>query len=167
MLNWTMQRSPARRTARHVDPQNWDEVMAVNVTQLALIRAMNPYQASKAGRAVFITSGRHPGRAYAGPIRVEARSTSGSAPMRETSSTPVRVNLFNPGPTRTRMRLRYAGRGSDDAATRKMSPKKSWICACRISPRPANFTISCRKAFGIFAAGVTAGDLQRRRFRPA
>jgi NAD(P)-dependent dehydrogenase (short-subunit alcohol dehydrogenase family) len=93
----------------HVDPQNWEEVMAVNVTaNWHLIRAMNPLlKQSKAGRAVFITSGAATqARAYAGPYSVSkaALNVLARTYAEETSSTPVRVNLFNPGPTRTRMR---------------------------------------------------------------
>jgi NAD(P)-dependent dehydrogenase (short-subunit alcohol dehydrogenase family) len=93
----------------HVDPQNWDEVMAVNVTgNWHLIRAMNPLlRQSKAGHAVFITSGAATrARAYAGPYSVSkaALNVLARTYAEETSSTPVRVNLFNPGPTRTRMR---------------------------------------------------------------
>ena len=99
------QRSPLD----HVDPQNWDEAMAVNVTaNWHLIRAMDPLlRRAKAGRAVFITSGAAThARAYAGPYSVSKAALNGLARTyaEETSSTPVRVNLFNPGPTRTRMR---------------------------------------------------------------
>jgi NAD(P)-dependent dehydrogenase (short-subunit alcohol dehydrogenase family) len=93
----------------HVDPQNWDEVMTVNVTaNWHLIRAMNPLlRQSKAGHAVFITSGAATqAHAYAGPYSVSKAALNALARTyaEETSSTPVRVNLFNPGPTRTRMR---------------------------------------------------------------
>jgi NAD(P)-dependent dehydrogenase (short-subunit alcohol dehydrogenase family) len=99
------QRSPLD----HVDPQNWDEVMAVNVTaNWHFIRAMDPLlKRAKAGRAVFITSGAAThARAYAGPYSVSkaALNVLARTYAEETSSTPVRVNLFNPGPTRTRMR---------------------------------------------------------------
>jgi NAD(P)-dependent dehydrogenase (short-subunit alcohol dehydrogenase family) len=99
------QRSPLD----HVDPQNWDEVMAVNVTaNWHLIRAMNSLlKRSAAGRAVFITSGAATNvRAYAGPYAVSkaALNVLARTYADETTSTPVRVNLFNPGPTRTRMR---------------------------------------------------------------
>jgi NAD(P)-dependent dehydrogenase (short-subunit alcohol dehydrogenase family) len=99
------QRSPLD----HVEPQNWDEAMAVNLTaNWHLIRAMNPLlRRAKAGRAVFITSGAAThARAYAGPYSVSKAALNALARTYadETSSTPVRVNLFNPGPTRTRMR---------------------------------------------------------------
>jgi len=93
----------------HVEPQAWDEVMAVNVTaNWHLIRAMDPLlKRSKAGRAVFITSGAAThARAYAGPYSTSKAALNALARTYadETTSTAVRVNLFNPGPTRTRMR---------------------------------------------------------------
>ncbi len=99
------QRSPLD----HVETQNWDEVMAVNVTaNWHLIRAMDPLlKRSTAGRAVFITSGAATNaRAYAGPYSVSKAALNALARTYadETTATPVRVNLFNPGPTRTRMR---------------------------------------------------------------
>lgn len=99
------QRSPLG----HVDPAAWDEVMAVNVTaNWHLIRATDPLlRRAAAGRAVFMTSGAATSaRAYSGTyssskaaLNVLARTYAAEA-----DSTPVRVNLFNPGPTRTRMR---------------------------------------------------------------
>jgi NAD(P)-dependent dehydrogenase (short-subunit alcohol dehydrogenase family) len=93
----------------HVQPEDWNQVMAVNVTaNWHLIRTMNALlRASDAGRAVFISSGAaHNMRAYRGPYSVSKAALE--ALLRtyaaETDSTPVRVNLVNPGPTRTRMR---------------------------------------------------------------
>jgi len=93
----------------HIDPKAWDEAMAVNVTaNWHLIRAMDPLlKRSDAGRAVFITSGIvASARAYWAPYSVSkaALDVLARTYAAETSSTPVRVNLFNPGPTRTRMR---------------------------------------------------------------
>ena len=93
----------------HVQPQDWDQVMAVNVTaNWRLIRSMDPLlRASDAGRAVFITSGAaHNARAYRGPYSVSkaALDVLARTYAAETASTAVRVNLFNPGPTLTRMR---------------------------------------------------------------
>jgi NAD(P)-dependent dehydrogenase (short-subunit alcohol dehydrogenase family) len=93
----------------HVEPAAWDEIMAVNVTaNWHLIRAMDPLlKRAKAGRAVFVTSGAAThARAYSGPYSVSktALNVLGQTYAAETSSTPVRVNLFNPGPTRTGMR---------------------------------------------------------------
>jgi NAD(P)-dependent dehydrogenase (short-subunit alcohol dehydrogenase family) len=99
------QRSPLG----HVEPKAWDDVMAVNVTaNWHLIRAMDPLlKRSAAGRAVFMTSGAATSaRAYAGPYSVSkaALNVLARTYADETESTAVRVNLFNPGPTRTRMR---------------------------------------------------------------
>jgi NAD(P)-dependent dehydrogenase (short-subunit alcohol dehydrogenase family) len=93
----------------HVQPNDWKAVMAVNVTaNWHLIRAMNALlRASDAGRAVFISSGAaHNMRAYRGPYSVSKAALEALVRTyaAETESTPVRVNLVNPGPTRTRMR---------------------------------------------------------------
>jgi NAD(P)-dependent dehydrogenase (short-subunit alcohol dehydrogenase family) len=93
----------------HVEPKAWDEVMAINVTaNWHLIRAMHALmRRSEAGRAVFITSGAAShAHAYLGPYSVSKAALNALARTYavETSSTPIRVNLFNPGPTRTRMR---------------------------------------------------------------
>jgi len=99
------QRSPLG----HVMPPAWDETMAVNVTaNYQIIRAMDPLlRRSDAGRTVFMTSGAATNcRAYAGPYSTSKAALNALARTyaAETTSTPVRVNLFNPGPTRTRMR---------------------------------------------------------------
>jgi NAD(P)-dependent dehydrogenase (short-subunit alcohol dehydrogenase family) len=99
------QRSPLD----HIDPQNWDEAMAVNVTaNWHLIRAMHPLlRRAGAGRTVFITSGAAThARAYSGVYSVSKAALNVLARIyaSETEATPIRVNLFNPGPTRTRMR---------------------------------------------------------------
>ena len=99
------QRSPLG----HVDPNAWDEAMAINVTaNYHLIRAMDPLlRRAAAGRVVFITSGAAThARAYAGPYSVSkaALNVLARTYAAETDSTPIRVNLFNPGPTRTRTR---------------------------------------------------------------
>ncbi len=100
------QRSPLP----HVDPSAWDEAMAVNVTaNYHLIRAMDPLlRRADAGRVVFMTSGAaSSARAYSGPYSVSKAAlnvlTRTYAAETDTT-TAVRVNLFNPGPTRTRMR---------------------------------------------------------------
>jgi NAD(P)-dependent dehydrogenase (short-subunit alcohol dehydrogenase family) len=92
----------------HVEPKDWDNVMAVNVTaNWQLIRCMNALLVrSDAGRAVFLTSGvAHKGRAYWGPYAVSkaALETLVRTYAAETEITKVRANLFAPGPTRTRM----------------------------------------------------------------
>jgi NAD(P)-dependent dehydrogenase (short-subunit alcohol dehydrogenase family) len=94
----------------HIEPKDWDNVLAVNVTaNWQLIRCLDVLlQRAEAGRAVFLTSGvAHYGRAYWGPYAaskaaLEAMVRSYAA---EIATTKVRANLFAPGPTRTRMYL--------------------------------------------------------------
>src|SRR5579864_5744508 len=93
----------------HIDLKPWNDVIAVNVTaNFQLIRCMEPLlKNSDAGRAVFITSGAaNKASAYLGPYAASkaALETLVRTWANETASTPVRVNLFNPGPIRTRMR---------------------------------------------------------------
>jgi NAD(P)-dependent dehydrogenase (short-subunit alcohol dehydrogenase family) len=62
---------------------------------------------SDSGRAVFITSGAaNKASAYLGPYAASKAALEALARVwaNETASTPLRVNLFNPGPIRTRMR---------------------------------------------------------------
>jgi NAD(P)-dependent dehydrogenase (short-subunit alcohol dehydrogenase family) len=93
----------------HVEPKVWDDVMAVNVTaNYRLIRSLDPLlQKSDAGRAVFLTSGAAwVAMAYWGPYSVSKAAVELMARIyaAETASTNLRVNIFNPGPIRTRMR---------------------------------------------------------------
>ena len=115
----------------HVEPKAWDEVLAVNVTaNWNLIRAMDPLlKLSTAGRVVFVTSGivAHP-RAYWGPYAISKAALEALARTyaAETVSTNVRVNLFNPGATRTRMRA-TAMPGEDPAALKTPEPVAAMI----------------------------------------
>jgi NAD(P)-dependent dehydrogenase (short-subunit alcohol dehydrogenase family) len=93
----------------HVEPKAWDDVMAVNVTaNWRLICAMDPLlKFSDAGRVVFISSSMAARAvAYWGAYAVSkaALETLARTYAAETATTPVRVNLFTPGPVRTRMR---------------------------------------------------------------
>jgi NAD(P)-dependent dehydrogenase (short-subunit alcohol dehydrogenase family) len=93
----------------HVEPRVFDDVMAVNVTaNYRLIRALDPLlQKSDAGRAVFLTSGAAwVPMAYWGPYSVSKAAVELMARIyaAETATTNLRVNVFNPGPVRTRMR---------------------------------------------------------------
>ena len=93
----------------HFEPKEWDEVLAVNVTaNWHLIRTMHALLLrSDAARVVFLTSGgaSNP-RAYRGLYAASksALETIARTYAVETASTALRINLFNPGPTRTRMR---------------------------------------------------------------
>ncbi len=93
----------------HIDLKPWTDVIAVNVTaNFQLIRCMEPLlRQSDAGRAVFITSGvASKATAYLGPYAASkaALDTLVRVWAAETAITPIRVNLFSPGPIRTRMR---------------------------------------------------------------
>lgn len=93
----------------HVEPKAWDETMAINVTaNFHLVRTLDPLlRASDAGRVVFMTSGAATNnRAYRGPYSVSKAALNALARTyaAETVTTNVRVNMLNPGPTRTRMR---------------------------------------------------------------
>lgn len=93
----------------HIELKPFSDVIAVNVTaNFQLIRCMEPLlRQSDAGRAVFVTSGvASKATAYLGPYAASkaALDTLVRVWAAETAITPIRVNLFSPGPIRTRMR---------------------------------------------------------------
>jgi NAD(P)-dependent dehydrogenase (short-subunit alcohol dehydrogenase family) len=93
----------------HTDPKFWDRSIAINLTaNFQLIRCMEPLlQKSDAARAVFITSGvAHKATAYMGAYAATKAGLETLARVwaNETQNTSLRVNLFSPGPIRTRMR---------------------------------------------------------------
>jgi NAD(P)-dependent dehydrogenase (short-subunit alcohol dehydrogenase family) len=110
----------------HIEPKAWEEVLAVNLTaNWHLIRTMHPLlKQSAAARVVFLTSGisARP-RAYWGPYATSKAALEGLARTyaAETASTPIRVNLFNPGATRTRMRA-AAMPGEDPSELKTVAP---------------------------------------------
>ena len=93
----------------HIDLKPWNDAIAINLTaNFQLIRCMEPLlRASDAGRAVFVTSGAAAkANAYLGPYAASkaALETLARVWAHETASTSIRVNLFSPGPIRTRRR---------------------------------------------------------------
>jgi NAD(P)-dependent dehydrogenase (short-subunit alcohol dehydrogenase family) len=117
----------------HVEPKAWDEVLAVNVTaNWHLIRTLDPLlQQAAAGRVVFVTAGvAVKVRAYWGPYAVSkaALETLARTYAAETATTQVRVNLFSPGPTRTRMRA-MAMPGEDPASLKTAAAAAEKIVA--------------------------------------
>lgn len=106
----------------HIEPRDWAEVMAVNLTaSWRLIRSCDPpLRASDAGRAVFLTTGlaQNP-RAYWG---MYGASKAGMENLvmtwaAEVEATPVRVNLVDPGRTATKLRAAaYPGEDPDSIA---------------------------------------------------
>ena len=99
----------------HVEPAAWERVMAVNVTaNWRLLRAVDTsLRASPSGRVVLVSSGAATAcRAYWGPYSVSKAGLEALAKTyaHEVQSTPVRVNLLDPGKVCTRMRrLAYPG----------------------------------------------------------
>jgi NAD(P)-dependent dehydrogenase (short-subunit alcohol dehydrogenase family) len=93
----------------HLDAKVWDEAVAVNVTaNWRLIRSLDPLlRASDAGRVLFMSSGAAKTcRPYWGTYSItkaalDALAATYAGEVRQTN---LRVNVFYPGPTRTRMR---------------------------------------------------------------
>ncbi|GEC51297.1 NAD(P)-dependent dehydrogenase (short-subunit alcohol dehydrogenase family) [Bradyrhizobium japonicum] len=93
----------------HIELKPWNDVFAINVNaNFQLIRCMDPLlRQSDAGRAVFVTSGvAHKANAYLGPYAASKAALEALVRSwaNETANTGLRVNLFSPGPIRTRMR---------------------------------------------------------------
>jgi NAD(P)-dependent dehydrogenase (short-subunit alcohol dehydrogenase family) len=94
-----------------ITPAVMDETMTVNFTaNYRLIRALHPLlRAADAGRAVFVTSGASRNlRAYWSPYSASKAALDAlvTCYARELEVTPIKANLFNPGPTRTAMRAK-------------------------------------------------------------
>jgi NAD(P)-dependent dehydrogenase (short-subunit alcohol dehydrogenase family) len=100
-----------RTPIEHYDIGLWQRVMLVNVTApFILTRCLLPLLRQSADASlVFTTSGvGRRGRAYWGAYAAAKAATEALAEVLadELENTTVRVNLVNPGPTRTRMRMR-------------------------------------------------------------
>ena len=95
----------------HLDPKQWQQVLDINLTaNWRLIRSMDPLlKASDAGRAIFVSSTvGHQARAYWGAYAVSKAALEMTAGIyaEECEKTNVRVNMINPGGTRTGMRAK-------------------------------------------------------------
>ena len=106
----------------HVTADAWSEVLEVNLTaNWRLIRTLDPLlRRSDSGRAIFVSSGAaSAARAYWGPYSVSKAGLEALVKVyaNEVANTAVRVNLVNPGPTRTGMRAK-AFPGEDPASLR-------------------------------------------------
>jgi len=93
----------------HLDPKEWQRVLDINLTaNWRLIRALDPLlRASDAGRAIFVSSTvGHEARPFWGTYAVSKAGLEMTAGIyaEETKTTSVRVNMINPGGTRTAMR---------------------------------------------------------------
>ncbi len=92
----------------HIEPKDWNNLFAINVTaNWQLIRCMDPLlKRAPAGRAVFVTSGLSwKNWPYCGGYAATKSALNSLAQTYagESATTNLRVNLFNPGPTRTQM----------------------------------------------------------------
>lgn len=95
----------------HISPEDWESAMAINVTaNWRLIRSFDPLlKASDAGRAIFVTSGAAAkAKPYWGLYSASKAALEKIAEIyaAECDKTAVKVNLVDPGPTRTRMRAK-------------------------------------------------------------
>lgn len=101
----------------HLEPKVYDELIAVNVTaNYRLIRSLDlPLRASDAGRVILVSSGAAERfRAFWGGYSISKAALNAMAMTYadEMANTKVRVNLVNPGATRTKMRA-IAAPGED------------------------------------------------------
>ncbi len=100
-----------RSPIEHYDIGLWQRVLLVNLTApFILTRCLLPLLRKSADASVLFTTSSvgQRGRAYWGAYAVSKSGTEGLAEVLadELESTPVRVNLINPGATRTSMRRR-------------------------------------------------------------
>jgi NAD(P)-dependent dehydrogenase (short-subunit alcohol dehydrogenase family) len=94
----------------HIEVQQWQDVLDINLTaNWRLIRSMDPLlRLSDAGRAIFVSSraAQNP-RPYWGAYAVSKAALEmmvQSYALEVQNVTPIRVNLIDPGGTRTKMR---------------------------------------------------------------
>lgn len=92
-----------------IDPKVWDQVMDVNLKACwRLTRSMDPLlRASDSGRAIYVTSSvGHQPRAYWSAYAISKAGLEMMAKIyaEETQNSSIRVNIVNPGATRTGMR---------------------------------------------------------------
>lgn len=97
--------------APHIEPKTWDNVFAINATaNFRLIRSLDPLlRKSDAGRALFQTSGvANSRRAYWGAYAASKAALEALVQCyaKEVEVTALKVNLLNPGATRTAMRAK-------------------------------------------------------------
>lgn len=106
----------------HLPNEEWEQVIKINLTaNWRLIRSLDPLlRRSEAGRALFVTSrAARKIRAYWGPYAVSKAGLEALVKTyaAEVATTPLKVNLLDPGATRTKMRA--AAYPGEDVATVK------------------------------------------------
>ncbi|WP_026606418.1 SDR family NAD(P)-dependent oxidoreductase [Methylocapsa acidiphila] len=123
----------------HVEPKQWEDVLAVNVTaNWRLIRSLDPLlRAADAGRVVLISSGaghRADYKPYWGPYAISKAAVDALArtyAAETVNVSAVKVMAVNPGPLRTHMRAK-AMPGEDPTILRtpeELAPKLLALCA--------------------------------------
>ncbi|MGH6847828.1 MAG: SDR family NAD(P)-dependent oxidoreductase [Methylocella sp.] len=123
----------------HVEPRQWEDVFAVNVTaNWRFIRSLDPLlRTAEAGRVIFVSSGAgHAAqlKPYFGPYAIakaalDALARTYAAETMNISR--VKVMAVNPGPLRTRMRA-AAMPGEESLSLRtpeELAPKILALCA--------------------------------------
>lgn len=93
----------------HISPKVWQELLDVNLTaNWRLIRSFDALlRQSDAGRVIFVSSGAaHKAKQYWGGYAMSkaALEVIAKTYANETAESPLRVNIINPGVTRTDMR---------------------------------------------------------------
>jgi NAD(P)-dependent dehydrogenase (short-subunit alcohol dehydrogenase family) len=107
----------------HLPDEEWDAVMRINlIANWRLIRSLDPLlRRAETGRAVFVTSSAARNiRAYRSAYAVSKAGLEALVKTyaAETAATAVKVNLLDPGPTRTRMRAQaYPGEDANRLKT--------------------------------------------------
>lgn len=103
----------------HIDPEVFEKTIMVNLTSIwyQIAAFDNLLRASDAGRAVLVSSGAaHGARAYWGAYAVSKAGLESLAKAwaAESEKTKLRINIIDPGATRTAMRaLAYPGEDPD------------------------------------------------------
>ena len=124
----------------HIRPEVWQRTYDLNVTaNYRLIRSMdNLLRRSEAGRALFITSGASRTLPPYWALYASTKAALDAIAMiyaKETQKTNVRVNVVNPGPTRTGMRA-AAFPGEDS----KKLPPPEHVCESMIRMATSEFS---------------------------
>ncbi len=106
----------------HLHPEVWQDTVDVNLTaNYRLIRSLDPLlRVAPAGRAIFVTShAASVNRPYWGSYAITKAALEKMVLIyaEEVKASPLRVNLLDPGPTRTAMR--HEAMPGEDAMTVK------------------------------------------------
>ena len=112
------------------DPSEWERVFKINVTaNVHLIRTLDPLlHASDNAHAIFVTSsvGANP-HAYWGAYAASKAALDNMAEIykQETADTNIKVSIFNPGGTATKMRASaFPGEDPDNLPTANETAKR-------------------------------------------